>query len=292
MKFHANGFQQRARFFLLEVEIGIARDAEGDAGQHLVAAVHAAEILRNQVLKEEVIKGAVGSGQANEPGQGARHRHHSQHQGTGAAPLAPQQQCQAKGLVQHPRKRVGRVDGDGGQQRIDLALKITLGKGLGLFTQFFPLQQADTLFAQFGEQMLVPAAILGIDKGVDFSGEHGQRLIGTEAVVSLLAVAVFNALQQPGLANLNILVQVVARDGQEFDPFQQGICRVFGFFEDTPVELHPGVVPAVEELLFLRSACHRIRPIRRVGKSTAFPPGPKPNTPATEENRPHAIHTE
>ena len=48
-----------------------------------------------------------------------------------------------------------------------------------------------------------------------------------------------------------------------------GIGRVLGLFEDTAIELHPGVVAAVEELLFLRGSGHE-RLSRRVGKSTAF----------------------
>jgi hypothetical protein len=51
----ANGLQQRARFFLLEIEVGVAGDAEGGAGQHLIAAVHAGQVLRDQVLQQQVV---------------------------------------------------------------------------------------------------------------------------------------------------------------------------------------------------------------------------------------------
>ena len=50
----------------------------------------------------------------------------------------------------------------------------------------------------------------------------------------------------------------------------RGLAGVLGLFEDAAVELHPGVVPAVEQLLFLCRSGHRVRPVRRVGKSTAF----------------------
>ena len=95
--------------------------------------------------------------------------------------------------------------------------------------------------------MLVPAAVLGVDKAVDFGGEDGEGFVGAQAVVALLAVAVFNALHEAGLADFDILVEVGAGDGQELDPLQQGIGGVLGFFKDTPVELHPGVVPAVKK---------------------------------------------
>ena len=36
---------------------------------------------------------------------------------------------------------------------IDFALKVALGKGAGLVAQFLPLQQADALLAQLGQQV-------------------------------------------------------------------------------------------------------------------------------------------
>jgi hypothetical protein len=56
---------------------------------------------------------------------------------------------------------MGGIDGDGGEQRIDFALKVALGKGAGFFVELLPLQQADALLAQLGQQLLVPAAVLG-----------------------------------------------------------------------------------------------------------------------------------
>ena len=105
---------------------------------------------------------------------------------------------------------------------------------------------------------------------MNVGGEHGEGLVGAQAVEARLAVAVFNALHQAGLADFDVLVEVGAGDGQELDPLQQRVGGVLGFFEHTPVELHPGVVPAVEELLFLSGSSHRVRPVRRVGSLQRF----------------------
>ena len=105
--------------------------------------------------------------------------------------------------------------------------------------------------------MLVPAAVLRGHKAVNLGGEHGEGFVGAQAVVAGLAVAVLNALHEAGLADFNVFVEVGAGDGQELDALQQRIGRVFGFFKHTPVELHPGVVPAVEKLLFLCGSGHR-----------------------------------
>ena len=272
VQLHANRFEQRARLFLLEVEVGVAGHAKGGVGQHFVAAVHAGQILRDQVLQEQVVELAVGGGQANEPRQGARHGDHTQHLRAGTAPLGAQQQRQAEGLVQHARKGMRRVDRDRSQQRVDFALEVVLGELVGLVVQFIPFEQPDALLAQFGQQAIVPAGVLGVDKAVDFGGQRGQGFVGAQPVVARLAVAVFDALHEAGLADFDVFVEVAAGDGQELDPLQQGIGRVLGLFQDAPVELHPGCIPSVEKSLLLNRSHHRVVPFRS-WQSTAFPRG-------------------
>ena len=179
VKLHADGFQQRAGLFLFEVEVGIARDAKGRVGQHLVAAVHARQVLRDQVLQQQVVELALVGGKADEARQRARHRDHAQNLGAGTAPLGPEQQCQAQSLVEHARKGMRRIDGDGRQKRIDLALEVVLGEVVGFVVQLVPFQQADALLAQFREQVLVPAGVLGVHEAVDFGRQGRQRLFGT-----------------------------------------------------------------------------------------------------------------
>ena len=74
--------------------------------------------------------------------------------------FAAEKQCEAERLVQHAREGMGGVDGDGGEQRIDLALKVGLGVGAGVFVELLPFEQADALFAEFGEEQFVPAVVL------------------------------------------------------------------------------------------------------------------------------------
>ncbi len=104
--------------------------------------------------------------------------------------------------------------------------------------------------------MVVPAAILGVDKGVDFGGEGGEGLVRTKSVVALLAVAVFNALHEAGLADFHILVEIGAGNGEKLDPFEERIGGVFSFFENAAIELHPRVVASGKELLFLLRSSH------------------------------------
>ena len=129
VQLHADGFEQRARFFLFEVEVGIARDAERRARP----APRSRDTCRRGAARSG--PAAAGSrsapsvgGQADKARQRARHRDHAQHLRAGAAALGAQQQRQAERLVQHARKRMRRVDGDRRQQRIDFALKVAAGQ--------------------------------------------------------------------------------------------------------------------------------------------------------------------
>ena len=163
-----------------------------------------------------------------------------------------------------------RVNGDGCEERVDFPLKVALGEGGGLLIEFVPLKQAHAVLTQRGQQMIVPATILGGDEAMDFSCESVQRFIGAKAVVARLPVTVLNALHEAGLPNFDVFVEVGAGDGQKFDAFKQGIRRIFGFLQNPPIELHPGVVPAIEQLLFLRSTSHPVRPMRYVPSLSWF----------------------
>ncbi len=57
-----------------------------------------------------------------------------------------------------------RIDGDGREQGIDFALEEALGEAALIFVELVPIEEADVLLAQGGEELLVPAAVLGADE--------------------------------------------------------------------------------------------------------------------------------
>ena len=81
---------------------------------------------------------------------------------------------------------------------------------------------------------------------MDIGGELLERLTGAQAVVARLAITIFHALHQAGLPHFHVFIQIGAGDGQELDPLEQGIGRILGLFQNTAVELDPGVIAAVE----------------------------------------------
>jgi hypothetical protein len=148
------------------------------------------------------------------------------------------------------------IDGDRGEKRIDVALKVGLYVGALIGIEFVPLEQPDTLFPQFGKKKVVPAAVLGLHEAVDFSRESGERFIWSEAVVTGFTITVLDALHEAGLTNFDVFIEIGSGDGEKLDPFEQRIGRVFSFFEDAAIELHPGVVASGKELLFLLCSSH------------------------------------
>ncbi len=83
------------------------------SGQHFVAAIHAAEVLRDEVLEQDVVVDALVRGQADETRQCARDGDDAEHLRTRAPALSREQQRQAESLVEDARKGMCRIDGDG-----------------------------------------------------------------------------------------------------------------------------------------------------------------------------------
>jgi hypothetical protein len=81
-----------------------------------------------------------------------------------------------------------------------------------------------------------------------------------EAVRTGVVYAVFNLLHHAGDADFEKLIQITGRNGKELQSLQKRIAFIFGFFEHTAVERHPGNV-AIEKILgiFQRNACHVYR---------------------------------
>ena len=85
-----------------------------------------------------------------------------------------------------------------------------------------------------------------------------QGLPRGQAIEARFGIPVFNALHDAGHANLDKLIQIAGGNGQELDPFQQGIARILGFFEDTAIKAQPRFVAADKETLrILAHIVHR-----------------------------------
>jgi hypothetical protein len=91
--------------------------------------------------------------------------------------------------------------------------------------------------------------VLPVDEEVHVLGDGGKGLLEGDAVGAKVGVAVFDALQDAGDADLDELVEIAGGDGEELDPLEEGIGFVLGLFEDAAVKAEPGFIPAKEEIL-------------------------------------------
>src|SRR5260370_29866857 len=125
------------------------------------------------------------------------------------------------------------------QKRVNFSFAIGVNKRLLLRTQIFKVQHADVLARQGGQELLVPAGILFLDKFMRLEGNQLTLLSGGKGVRTGIDESVFNPLQQSGDADFKDLIQVVGADGQELDPLQQWVGVIAGLFQDAPVKGEP-----------------------------------------------------
>ncbi len=179
----ADGLEQRAGLFFLQVEIAVASDAEGCAADDGVAGEEALGVGFDEFLQGEDADIAVGCGQQDPALERAGDVDDAEHRDV--ATLAPEEESEAEGLVEDARKRVGGVDGDGGEQRVDFALVIGLGEVAFVVAQAFPAEQMDALVCECGLELADPAVVLRVRVGVEAVGEAVEALLLAEAIVVL-----------------------------------------------------------------------------------------------------------
>jgi hypothetical protein len=252
VKFFSDGLENAATLFFLHVEVGVAGDAAGSAAENLVAAEHGLDVGFDEVVEEEKVVLAVPFGKGDKTRQGSWDGDDAENlwgvAGLGST-LVAEEQCQAEGLVEDAWEGVGWVDGNGGQERVDLFMEELGGVGAVGREHLLPVDEADVGLGEGGDEALIPAGGLVEGELVHAVAEAIDALLGGEApfVGNLWeAFAVFELLEDAGDADLDELIEVAGGDGEELDALEEGIGGVGGFFEDAAIELEPGLV-AVDE---------------------------------------------
>src|ERR1700754_755522 len=138
-----------------------------------------------------------------------------------------------------------RVDRDWGEQRIDF-IRVKLQRLIARsLSQLLPAQNTNLLLVHGGQQKLVPATILRCHEINDSLAQLIQSLLWSQASFvgkRGLAVAVFDALERSGYANLEELVQIACCDCKKFHTFEQRVFRILSLFQYPLVEPHPGLI--------------------------------------------------
>src|ERR1700730_18716916 len=101
-------------------------------------------------------------------------------------------------------------------------------------------------------KILGPAAVLIADEVVHRVDDDVQGLARGESIKARFCISVFNALHDAGDANLDKLIQIAGGNGEELDPFEQGIVGILSFFQHAAIEAQPRFIAADEKTLRIR----------------------------------------
>ena len=225
------------------VEVAVARDAERVMGDD----VHAGE-ERLQVQGDHVLEGHVPGllAERDEARQDGRDLHPRE------VLLAPLRVAhgygQVEGQVRDVRERVAGVDGERSQHWKDLLPEDRVQLAELLLAH---LVGADDLDAGLGEgrnDAGVVKAHLPLHEPFDAAADGLELIQRRHPVGRGHRHRRQHLLLQPGHAHLEEVVEVLAEDGEETDPFQKGQAGVFGHGQDALVEVEPGQLPVQESV--------------------------------------------
>ena len=237
--------QQIVRFIVLDLHVGIARDAERVGRADLEARKQQVEIGRDQLLDPHELAARrivqaefvpATARRANQPRQERRHLDAGE-----ALPLVPvvDHHGQVQAQVGDVGEGMAGIEGERRQDREDLALEVSTQLAPLLHGKVVVGNDLDPGVPELRQQIVVPAAIDEFPLGLQVRTDAGQLLGRRHAVRRRLQRAPFELPHQAGDADHEELVQVTAVDRQELDPLKQGMPGIACLFLDPAVELQP-----------------------------------------------------
>ena len=254
--------------FVLELEVGVAGDAERVVREHLHAGEQGVELRRDDLLEQHE---ALAVGQRDEAGEQRRHLH-------------PREALVAARRVAHGDREVQRQVGDVGERvrgvdrqrrehredRVDEQL-LEVGPVVG--GEVVPVGEADAGVLERGHDLVGEHRRRPVDQLVDPAPDRAELVDEVEAVGGGGAQAGVELLHEARDPHLEELVEVLAEDGEELGPLEQRQAVVLGQGEDAGVEVEPREL-AVQEAL--GSVGERRMPVRGV-RGSGVQPGHRRN---------------
>ncbi len=239
-------------FFLVDEQFTVAGDAELIAAAHAHAGKQLADVGMQDGRKEHEAVFAAGNllWQQDHAGQGPGRLHDGRVRLPAKGVLAFELHGEVQALVEHARKRMRRVQANGGEHRHQFTEEIAADP-LALFLRpVRPAQEADPLAVQVRDQHFVEQAVLfrdqlvgaGADKRVDLPHVQSVRAGGRRRLQ-------LDLLLQAGNADFEELVQVAAENTEEAQSLQQRDVLILGLGEHAPLELQLAGLTVQEELL-------------------------------------------
>ncbi len=255
----AHGFQQVVGLVFLDLQVGVAGDAEQGGADHRMPGEEQLKILGHEVFQQQdVITAHVGI-----EAQG----------GVGLGLLVARDEDEARevvGTLQAHEARlpvavaqlddeieagggdggegVPGVDGLGREHGVDLVAEIAVQETALLFRKVGIAHDAHAPFQQLRGQALEPVALRARGQQQGAAADLGQLLGRRDAVGRAVGRAVAVLAQDVGHADHEEFIKVVVEDGKEFELFQQGLLGREGFVQDLGVEVQPVDFPVEEKV--------------------------------------------
>jgi hypothetical protein len=241
---------QVLHFFVIDEQVGVARDAELVAAEH----VHAAEQFTDAGVEhgreedEAVGDAAQRLGQADYARQRAR-RLDDGGAGTAAKGVgAFQLDGEVQALVQYPREGMRWVQADRREHRHDFADEVVANPGALLVGPQAAPKEGNPLHFQRGEDHVVEQGVLLANQFVRLVGDAAIDLVRRHAVGADGMAAQFELFLESGDADFEKLVEVGRDDAKKAQALEQRHAIIGGLGQYTPVEGKQGELP-VEEML-------------------------------------------
>ncbi len=238
-----DGHEEVVGLLLLEREVGVAGDAEGEVVLDLHALEEAVEVGRDDLLERHE---PLAVGEHHEPRQRGRHLH------PGEAPLLGEPVAHGDREVERQVGDVGEgvagVDGQRREHREDAVLELLDQHLAVVLVEVVPARQHHAVVGQAGHD-LAEEHLLEAGRQLGDPVADREQLLGRRATVGGGAGEPRRDLVlEAGDADLEELVEVLAEDGAELGPLEQRHRRVGRERQDPLVEVEPREL-AVEEPL-------------------------------------------
>ena len=184
-----------------------------------------------------------------------RRRHGQDGRLHGAVPfLAAQEDGQVEVQAGEERERMARVDGHGGDDRIDFPFKEAFQPEALVVIEGIDADEVQAAGLQFALDIGIIAVLIGdelMDHGLDGIELFLRRHTGDIDMVD----AAFDEVLDAGNADHEEFIQVGRGDGDEVQLFQKRIGRHDGFTQDAFVEFDPRTF-TIQKILTVCKICH------------------------------------
>ena len=252
--------------FFKDFELGVADDAERAYSLHRVAGKQFADEKAGHAFDRDQANFATlpDVRQPRESLDAVRHADQSVHR---LAVFGPGElQGDRETQIRNKRERMRRIDRERGQQRENMRQEIIFEPGLLRFGDLGSIDQHDAGLSQRRPQF-APLRLLIMHQQHDRFGDAHKLFGRGQSLRALGGDAGAHLRAQAGDPHHEEFIEVVRRDRQEFQPLQQRMSAVGGFFENAAIEIEPGQFPIDEAI---RACCQRRRGVLFRGLRQAY----------------------